>query len=154
MVKQDDFKTRLLIEKLALDEKVEKLHKFMSDGEQFSKLSQLDGYHLIQQLGIMQSYQYILQTRIDRICGSDAKLDDETIEEIKQESRFLKAIAATKQLPEGWTIDISYDSDGGRVFLCDAEGESVSNHAIYDDFDTLPEQIENAIAYAKAHAAD
>lgn len=153
MVKQDDFKTRLLIERFALDEKISKLDAFVGS-EPYNKLDEQNRFLLCRQLIDMEVYRDTLQSRIVLICGKDAELDDETIEEIKQESRLLKAIAATKELPEGWTIDVSYDSDGGRVFLCDADGESVSNRAIYDDFDTLPEQIENAIAYAKAHEAD
>jgi hypothetical protein len=153
MVKQDDFKTRLLIERLALDEKISKLHAFIGS-EPYHKLENVDRFLLCEQLGNMQMYQETLRKRIDRLCGPEAELDEETIEEIKQESRFLKAIAATKELPDNWTLDVSYENDGGRVFLCDALGDSVPNNEIYDDFDTLPEQIENAIAYAKSYAAD
>lgn len=151
MVKQDDFKTRLLIEKLALDEKIEKLIKFIGS-EPYHALETFDRYLLNEQLNNMERYQANLQTRILRVCGLDAKLDDETIEEIKQESRLLKAIAATKELPGGWTIDVSFDCDGGLVFLCNTEGDVIPRDQIYDDFASLPTQIENAIAYAKANA--
>ena len=153
MVKQDDFKTRLLIERLALDEKISKLDAFVGS-EPYNKLDEQNRFLLCRQLIDMKDYRDTLQSRIVLICGKDAELDDETIEVIKQESRFLKAIAATKQLPDNWTLDISYENDGGRVFLCDALGDIAFLHEMYDDFDTLPEQIENAIAYAKAHAAD
>ena len=153
MVKQDDFKTRLLIERLALDEKIRKLDAFVGS-EPYNKLDEQNRFLLCRQLIDMNDYRDTLQSRIVLICGKDAELDDETIEVIKQESRFLKAIAATKQLPDNWTLDISYENDGGRVFLCDALGDIAFLHEMYDDFDTLPEQIENAIAYAKAHAAD
>lgn len=153
MVKQDDFKTRLLIERLALDEKIVKLDSFIGS-EPYKKLDEQNRFLLCRQLTDMESYRETLQSRIVLICGKDAKLDDETIEEIKQESRLLKAIASTKQLPQNWTLDVSFDQDCGKVYLCDALGDGVPNEEIYDDFDTLPEQIENAIAYAKAHAAD
>ena len=64
--------------------------------------------------------------------------------------RLLNAIEATKELPGEWTVEISLDSTIQRAYLVNPDGDHVDCEDIYDDFASLPEQIECCIAHAKA----
>jgi len=69
---------------------------------------------------------------------------------MNNDKRLLKAIEATKELPGEWTVEISLDSTVQKAFLVDPDGELVECDEMYDDFASLPEQIECCIAHAKA----
>jgi hypothetical protein len=71
----DDFKTRLMREKLELYDRLSKLDKFLGTA-QYSALPEIDCVDLAEQLTHMRRYHDVLDRRCVRLCPELMKEDE------------------------------------------------------------------------------